>query len=130
MDITLENIGKGALVEMFEKALREVALNTTDPNTDATTKRELTIKLTFAPDKHDRAKMKMTTDVKTKLGQPRPLESVVMFGHDPDTGEVAAVEYAPVQPSLFDNPVTQTVASGVTTTPSVAPELRVVNSYK
>lgn len=103
MDITLENLGCGALEEKFRQALEEVIKNTCDPNTDATVKRKLTIELVFTPDKNDRGRCELDTKVVTKLGQTKPLVSVVTMGFDQDTGEIAAYENIARQPDLpFD----------------------------
>jgi hypothetical protein len=101
IDITLEGIGHGALSEKFDDALVEVIKNTTDPNTDATTKRKLVIELVFTPNKNDRGLCKLDTKVTTKLGPVKPLESQVTMGFDSDTGEVAAVEHVAAQQSMF-----------------------------
>ena len=102
IDITLESIGHGALSEKFDDALIEVIKNSCDPNTDATTKRKLVIELTFTPDKNDRGSYGLQTKVTTKLGQVKPLTSMVSMGFDRETGEVAATEHVTHQQSLFD----------------------------
>jgi len=102
IEMTLESIGHGALSEKFDDALIDVIKNTCDPNTDATTKRKLTITMVFTPNKNDRGLCKLDTKVETKLGATRPLESQVTMGVDYDTGEVAAVEHVATQPTLFD----------------------------
>lgn len=102
IEISLESIGHGALSEKFDDALIDVVKNTCDQNTDSTTKRKLVIELTFTPDKNDRTICKLDTKVTTKLGSTRPLESFVSMGFDSESGEIAAVESSPVQPTLFD----------------------------
>ena len=125
IEMTLESIGNGALAEKFDDALVEVIKNTCDPNTDSTTKRKLTIELTFTPNKNDRGMCKLDTKVNTKLGQSRPLESQVSMGFDKETGEVAAVEYAPVQSTLFDKSTAGSM--GEQPAPEVRQESKVVN---
>lgn len=100
--MTLASIGHGALSEKFDDALIDVIKNTTNPNTDATTKRKLVIELTFTPDKNDRGFCGLSAKVTTKLGATKPLTSLVSMGFDHETGEIAAVEHAAVQQSLFD----------------------------
>ena len=125
IEISLESIGNGALSEKFDDALIDVVKNTCDPNTDATTKRKLVIELTFTPDKKDRTICKLDTKVTTKLGATRPLESFVSMGFDNDTGEIAAVESSPVQPTLFDK---STAAMGSPSEPIIRQkEAKVVN---
>ena len=102
IEMTLQGIGQGALAEKFDDALVDVVKNTVDPNTDATTKRKLTVELTFTPNKQDRGLCKLDCKVTTKLGPARPLESTVTMGFDRESGEIAAIEHVPVQPTLFD----------------------------
>ena len=104
LEITLDTLGRGALEEKFQDALAEVVKNTCDPNTDAVAKRKLTIELTFTPDKIDRNRCELTTKVTAKLGATKPLISTVHMGIDTDSGEIAAVEHAPVQGELFPKP--------------------------
>ena len=73
IEMTLDSIGNGALVEKFDDARIEVIRNTCDPNADATTKRKLTIELTFTPNKNDRGLCTLNTKVTTKLAPSRPL---------------------------------------------------------
>jgi len=125
IEISLESIGHGALSEKFDDALIDVVKNTCDPNTDSTTKRKLVIELTFTPDKNDRTICKLDTKVTTKLGNTRPLESFVSMGFDSESGEIAAVESSPVQPTLFDK---STASMGVQAQPEIRhKEQKVVN---
>lgn len=101
IEITLESIGNGALAEKFQDAMAQVVQNTCDPNTDATKKRKLKVELVFTPDKNDRAKCSMESKVEATLAPTKPLISTVLMGLDTDTGEIAAVEHAPVQGELF-----------------------------
>ena len=102
LEITLKQIGNGALEEKFQQAMKDVILNTCDPNTDATGKRKITVELIFTPNKNDRSQCSLDTKVTTKLGISKPLLSMVTMGVDTDTGEVAAYEHVATQPSLFD----------------------------
>ncbi len=102
IEMTLETIGQGALSEKFDDALMDVIKNTTDPNTDATTKRKLVIELVFTPNKNDRGLCKLDTKVTTKLGATKALESQVSMGFDRESGEIAAIEHVPAQQTLFD----------------------------
>lgn len=124
IEMQLESIGHGALAEKFDDALTEVIKNTCDPNTEAGTKRKITIELTFTPNKNDRGICGLVSKVITKLGAAKPLESMVSMGFDSDTGEIAAVEHAPVQPTLFDK---STGSVGEQPAPSVQSGHKVVN---
>jgi len=100
--ITLGSLHDGAVGEKFTRALQDVVMNCCDPNTDATTKRKLTIELTFTPNKQDRMDYGLVAKVSTKLGSTKPLQSTVTMAFDHETGEIAAYEHVPAQPSLFD----------------------------
>lgn len=47
--LSLVNLGGGAAVEMFDEALEKVLENILDPNTEAKTKRVITLKMTISP---------------------------------------------------------------------------------
>ena len=49
--VTLDTIGGGALVELFDAELSRILSNITDPNTDTTTKRVMTIQVKFKPNR-------------------------------------------------------------------------------
>lgn len=104
IEITLDNIGDGALQEKFADGLEQVVRNTCDPNTDATSKRKLTVEIVFTPDKNDRSRCTMDAKVVAKLAPTKPLVSFVTMGLDTDTGEIAAVEHVPAQGELFPKP--------------------------
>lgn len=103
IDITLANIGHGALAEKFDDALVEVVQNTCDPNTDPGAKRKLIVELTFTPNKNEREQCNLEAKVYTKLGHSKALESQVSMGFDQETGEIAAIEHAPYQVPLFNS---------------------------
>ena len=50
--LTLENLGNGAAVELFDEALEKVLKNIMDPNTDPKAERSITMKVTFKPDEN------------------------------------------------------------------------------
>lgn len=104
IEITLDSIGNGALQEKFVDAMDQVVRNTCDPNTDATSKRKLTVEIVFTPDKNDRNRCSMDTKVIAKLAPTKPLVSLVTMGLDTDTGEIAAVEHTMAQGELFPQP--------------------------
>lgn len=61
--VTLDTIGGGALSELFGAELARILANIADPNTDATTKRAISITVSFKP-KADRE----IADVELKCG--------------------------------------------------------------
>lgn len=53
--ISMDRFKGGALLELFNRAMRQIASNIMDPNTDPEKSRTLTIKMTFKPDKSRRS---------------------------------------------------------------------------
>ena len=52
--MTMATLCSGAVQEKVDRALRAVADNILDPNTDARKKRSITLKITFVPNEDDR----------------------------------------------------------------------------
>ena len=55
-NINLETLAGGAFAEKLNEALMQVAENIQNPNTEATTKRQIQITLKFAPNKNETAR--------------------------------------------------------------------------
>lgn len=72
--MTYQNIAGGALAEQVNAKLKDVLDNIDDPNTPAKAKRELNIKITFAPNE-DRDRFDLTAAVATKLAGLKTIES-------------------------------------------------------
>ena len=64
--INLERLAGGAFAEKLNEALMQVAENIQNPNTEATTKRQINIAIKFAPNK-SRQVINPQTSVTTKL---------------------------------------------------------------
>jgi hypothetical protein len=107
--VTLDTIGGGALVELFENELARVLDNVQDPNTDAKAKRTITVKVTFAP-----SETRDVTDVdltcSSKLAGVKTLSTRLFVGKV--KGQLVAVEHDPRQGALFDAPRPVPVAVG------------------
>ena len=87
----LEDFAQGALSVQFNKALKQVAENITDPNTDPKKPRKITIVVTMKPnDKRDF----IGTGVETKVTLAPELGAVtaLSMGRDLRTGEVDCAE--------------------------------------
>lgn len=97
--ITLSNIGGGAAVEKFEDEFRKVIANIMDPNTPASAKREVTIKVSIKPSV-DRAFGPVTVSASSKLAPVRGYSTVAHFGMDGD--EPVAFEDDPKQLTVGD----------------------------
>lgn len=70
----------------------QVAENIQNPNTDATTKREITVKVKFEPNKN-RQWVKTTISVTTKLAPTEAIDTEMIMGTNMKTGEVEIAEY-------------------------------------
>jgi len=97
--ITLANLGGGAAVEKFEDELRAVLENILDPNTEATCKREVSLKITFKPDK-DRSFGEISIVAQAKLAPAIAYETRAFFGRE--AGKVVAFEDNPKQVTIDD----------------------------
>lgn len=53
--MTLSNIGKGALAELFDRELQDVLANIRDPNSDIKKSSLITVKIAIEPDENRRA---------------------------------------------------------------------------
>lgn len=97
---TLATVGHGAAEELFGDALARVMANVDDPNTKATAKRTITLRVTITPnEKRDAASINVSCDV--KVAAVAPVESVAMMGRH--EGRLALVE-ALRQEDLFTTP--------------------------
>lgn len=99
--VTLETIGHGAALELFNKELRNVLDNIADPNTEPKGKRKISLEITFAPTVN-RDMGQVLIDCKAKLMPHRGEATTVFFAYV--AGQRAAVEPDPKQGALFDKP--------------------------
>ena len=87
----------GAIVERVNDELAKVLMNVVDPNTPATAKRELTLKISFKPEK-DRSMGNVSIAVTSKLAAPEQMGTRLFIAMT-KAGPVAT-EYNPNQPML------------------------------
>jgi 5S rRNA maturation endonuclease (ribonuclease M5) len=87
----LETLAGGAFTERVNQALKEVAENIVDPNTDHKFKRKVTIDLTFIT-KEDRDLTEVDIVAKTKLAPRTAVHTKILLDKDFD-GEVIASEF-------------------------------------
>lgn len=102
--IDLNGLAGGALVEKIGKAIEDVARNILDPNTDPKAKREITVKIKFAPNKN-RSTSDTSIIVTTKLAPTEAIDTQLTMGIDLSTGALQVVEWGqeiPGQMSLWD----------------------------
>lgn len=106
-EVTLETLRGGAAVEMVNNALEEVWANVLDPNTSATAKRSVVMKIEFKP-AQDRASSPVNITVEKKLASQAPVSAHVNIGTDND-GIATASEY--MNPNQNELPIDQKSAS-------------------
>lgn len=98
--VTLNDIGGGALLELFSVELAKVLANIADPNTSEKTKRTINIAVAFKPKSRDQADVELTCSA--KLAPIAKVETTVFMGRQ--GGKLVAVESDPRQSNLFDPP--------------------------
>lgn len=76
--LSIDNMADGAVYEMFNEAVKRLAANVGDPNTEPTQKRRITLTIEAAPFK-DRSGAQYKVKVDTKLAGLRPAESTMYF---------------------------------------------------
>lgn len=91
-NINLETLAGGAFVEKLNEALMQVAENIQNPNTEATTKRQIQITLKFAPNK-TRQLVSTQIAVTTKLAATEAIDTQMIMGINMRTGQIEIAEY-------------------------------------
>jgi len=90
--INLQKLADGAFAEKLNEALAQVAENIQNPNTDAVTKRGITVNIKFQPSKN-REMVSATIQVTTKLAATEAIETQMIVGTNMRTGEIKIAEY-------------------------------------
>lgn len=91
-NINLEKLAGGAFTEKLNEALMQVAENIQNPNTEATTKRQINITLKFAPNK-SRQVINTQIAVTTKLAATEAIDTQIVMGLNMRTGQIEIAEY-------------------------------------
>jgi hypothetical protein len=104
IDLRISSISGGAIQEMIDMELQKVFENIHDPNTKATDKRSVTIKLEFAPD-DKREIINLNSKVSSTLAAIRDVSATVLTGKDLSSGKVVARELKSNMPgqTFLDN---------------------------
>lgn len=97
--LNLGSIARGAALELFEKALLQVAQNIADTDTEAEASRGITIQFKFKPE-GDRRTIHITTSAKTTLAGCTEHASKAFIAKD-EEGGVHVVDQDPRQDVLF-----------------------------
>lgn len=85
--INLETLAGGAFAEKLNEALMQVAENIQNPNTDATTKRQITVNIKFTPNK-TRQMVGTQIAVTTKLAATEAIDTQMVMGVNMRTGQI------------------------------------------
>lgn len=91
-NINLEALAGGAFAEKLNEALVQVAENIQNPNTEATTKRQIQITIKFAPNK-TRQLVSTQIAVTTKLAATEAVDTQMIMGVNLQTGQIEIAEY-------------------------------------
>lgn len=90
--INLETLAGGAFAEKLNEALVQVADNIQNPNTEATTKRQINVTIKFAPNK-TRQLVNTQIAVTTKLAATEAIDTQMIMGVNMRTGQLEIAEY-------------------------------------
>ena len=90
--INLEALAGGAFAEKLNEALVQVADNIQNPNTEATTKRQINVTIKFAPNK-TRQLVNTQIAVTTKLAATEAIDTQMIMGVNMRTGQLEIAEY-------------------------------------
>jgi hypothetical protein len=99
--VTLETLGKGAAVELFNHELQKAIADALDVNADPKATRQVQLTVKLLPTE-DRAAAHLEAKVSTKLAGPSPVGTMVFIGME--GGE--AVAYDRIQTTAFPADVT------------------------
>lgn len=91
IDLQLSELANGAIQEKLNGELEKVFNNIHDPNTGATDKRIITIKLEFKPD-DNRQVVTVNSDFTIKLANVEGVSTTVLTGRDLSNGKIEARE--------------------------------------
>ena len=91
IDLPLSDLANGAIQEKLDYELQKIFNNIHDPNTKATDKRTITIKLDFVPD-DNRQTVNVESSFTSKLANITGVSTTVLTGKDLTSGKVEARE--------------------------------------
>lgn len=77
--LTATNINNGRLVQHIDEQIKRIVEDIADPNTVPTAKREINVKISFAPSK-SRREAKVEYQVTSKLAAPEKEDSYIYVG--------------------------------------------------
>lgn len=96
--VSLQNLGSGAAIELFDIEFQRVLDNIVDENTKATSPREVTLKIKIKPDE-DREWGAIEIHATSKLAPVHPYPTQIIIGKQ--RGKGVATEHNPKQLHAF-----------------------------
>ena len=97
--VTLSGLAGGAVEARFQEELAKLLRNIDDPNTDSSSKRELTVQLVFHPAKSRQA-ADLEVKVSSKLAPHKALETHAFISLDLRNNRLVVREHNPKQAEL------------------------------
>jgi hypothetical protein len=97
---SIATLAHGAVIEMVDDAIRKVAENILDPNTEPDARRSIVLTLNFAPSKN-RDVVGITFEVATKPAKDKPASTSVFLTKN-RAGSTQLTEHNPQQDELFE----------------------------
>lgn len=91
--LSLATLCGGALQEKVDRALRKVAENILDPNTDPEKKRSITVKLVFKPSPEDTEDVALSTEISVSLAPEVGASTNIFVSKDLASGGVTVMEH-------------------------------------
>lgn len=96
---SLIDMANGAIKERLDYEMGRVIQNISDPNTKATAKRTITVKITLEPDE-ERQHVEVSATASSTLAALHPVKTALAVGQE--DGHTVAVELTPQIPGQFD----------------------------
>ena len=96
--LSLDNIGNGVALDLFNEKLQEVMENILDPSTEEKSVREIVLKFKFKPN-GERTVNKVGLSAGVKLGPTKTYETKAFIGKTPE-GKFEAYEHNPKQMTM------------------------------
>ena len=91
--LTMTSICEGAVQEKVDRALRAVADNILDPNTDPKKKRSITMKIVFQPSEDDREDVAVHVEVTKSLAPEAGVKTQLFIAKDIESGALTVQEH-------------------------------------
>lgn len=92
--MTLANMCGGGVQEYIDRALAKVSDNILDINTEAKKKREISIRIIFAPNEDDREDVAVKVQTAVKLAPETGIDTQLFISRDFKSGTISLIEHA------------------------------------